>query len=811
MVRPYSFQLMLQIMVSASVIFGAQVQAASSSSFTASPPPDFSDVDARRQLLVDVYLHGQKVGQNAITIDAGKVQFDDPQDVASRLPDLIDQERVMEWLSKPLDGNFDRSCGLRPTEDCGHIAADQLAIIMDEDRFRIDLFIPAELLKSASLEPNYLPDPRSGVSFISRFGAAIAGQVSADASYHVQNQSIIAAGPYRLRADSSMQSRGGLAFDNFAFERDFKNYRLQSGLFWTPGGDFLGRRKIVGAGLVSQVDTRLDRRSLTATPLNVVLTQAARIDLFIEGRLMSSQVYSAGHVELDTSPLPEGSFEVMIRIHEGGRGTREERRFVTKGTDIAPIGRPFWGAFGGLLADAHGRPSPSAPFFNLSGAVRVASGLGVDARALGTNSKIVGEIGAVAITSLANLRGSVLVSSSGDYGLLARATTAAGGPIAASLDLRTVTSQDGNALLPESGTFGTFSEEFGSRAGDRGSYTQGSIYMAATLGHGLMRLTGQYRRSGNAKASYSVGASFEQPVARGPAWNVVANVDLRKTDNDTVAFIGFRALLAKPNFSVATMGGWQHQSGRSPRIVGETQTSLARSIATSSDLSISTAIGRDFAGTYGRAGGLLRMPKMNARGDLLHSFSDGNSPQFAASFDGALVFDGTAIAIGAQGVSDSAIVIRPRSDRGDQEVEVLVNDSLRGRATEHKPLLLFVQPYELHRVRIRPTGNSTSSYDSDETVVAAHPGQVTPLSWTTVRTAAVFGRAVDHRGRPLAKARIESDRDVGQSDDEGYFQVEAGVGERLLLKTAEGRSCSLRPVPDAGNEVYVDAGVQICQ
>lgn len=811
MAQPTALCRVRQIMVSASVIFGAHVEAASSSSIIiASPPAEFGEVDTRRPLVVDIYLRGQKFGQAPVTIEAGKVQFEDAQSVASRLPDLTDHRRILDWLSMPLDGNFDQACGLRRTEECTLAAPDELAIVMDEDRFRIDLLIPATFFKRPPRAPLYLPGPTSGVSFISRFGAAIAGGAGGDTSYHLQNHSILAAGSYRLRADSSMLSRNKMAFDNLAVERDLKDHRWLSGLFWAPGGNFLGRRKMVGIGFASQIDTRLDRRALTAEPLNVVLSQSARIDLFIDGRLMSSKSYAAGSVEVDTTPLPEGSYEVVLKIHEAGRGAREDRRFFSKGAEIAPLGRPQWGAFAGVLADRRGRPELSAPFFQLSAAARLAPGLGADARIFGTNAKILAELGGVAITPLAKLRGSVLISSSGDYGLLARAMTTGQGRFSASFDLRTVKSQNGHPLLPESGSFGTFSEESDFRTGDRGTYTQGSLYLAATFGSAFARLTGHYRKSAGAKAGYSIGASVEQPVTRGPAWHVVANADIRKTERDTAVFVGLRALLAGPTFSVAAAGGWQHQRGRAPQFVGETQANLSGSVSESAEFSTSGAIGRDLSGAYGRASGLFRTSDMNLRGDLLHGLGGDDLSYFSAAVDTAFVFDGGQLTLGAQNVADSAIVISPRTASDDQHVEVLVDESLRGQASVRRPLLLFLKPYELHRVRIRPTGSSTSNYDSAERMVATYPGKVTSLSWIMVRTASVFGRALDEQNQPIARARIESSREVGQSDDEGYFQIEAAVGERLLVKS-KGGSCQLDAVLDAADQTYVDVGVQICR
>jgi hypothetical protein len=808
--RTLPTSLALPIMVSAAFISWAPAQASETLNFRTSAPTSFNDLDADRQLVVDVYVRGQSVGQANVRVSRGKVTFDNPLEVVGRIPDLLAPGSIERWLREPLAGNAGRACGRSPTSDCGFVETETVAVILDEDRFRLDLFIHSSQFASAGDRALYLPEPDARATLISRFGGTVAAGTG-DESFLLQNRTILASGKYRLRSDSSVMSGRGLAFDNLSVERDLKDWRQVAGLFWAPGSDLVGRRKIIGAGMMTQLDTRLDRRTMIGTPLTVALQAPARVDLFIDGRLVASRIYSPGDVVIDTASLPDGSYDVEMRIAETGRPERTERRFFNKGADLAPTGRPLFGLMGGFFADERGRPDWSVPYYQLSGAVRVSADLGIDARLLGTSRKVIAESGATWLTPFARFRAAGLVSSKGDWGAVLRGSTAYGGPVALSFDLRTIKSANGAPLLPETRSLGSFSEENDAQIGDVGSYTQGSVYLTARWRTALLRLSGLYRKSGGERASYSIAGSVETPVARSDRWNLVFQADVRKTNRDVAALIGLRASLVNPAWTAAATAGLQHEKGKGTAFAGELQASATKSLAPNAQVTGNAAIATDRSGTSARAGADLATSNVNLRGDVLHSFGHGGGTQFAGSFDTAIVGGASRVSLGARNVTDGAIVIVPSSDRADQKFEVLVEGGVRGIATQARPLTLFLQPYEQYRVRIRPTGESLSTYDSAEKLVSLYPGRVETLEWEAHSTRIAFGRLVEANGDVLAGARINGKYAIGQTDDGGYFQIEAAMDEKLNVTAPSGQSCVAALGKGNTTKAYQDAGVITCR
>src|SRR4029079_11859754 len=137
--------------------------------------------------------------------------------------------------------------------------------------------------------------PSGPVSLTSSLGLSLAGAQQGSSTYNFQNRTIVASGSARLVADISYASRLGFVVDDLVGEMDRGDLRYSGGLFWAPGLDLTGRRRILGGGVGTQFDTRADRDSLRATPLVLFLSQPARVEYLIDGRLVGSRSYDAGN------------------------------------------------------------------------------------------------------------------------------------------------------------------------------------------------------------------------------------------------------------------------------------------------------------------------------------------------------------------------------------------------------------------------------------------------------------------------------------------------------------------------------------
>jgi hypothetical protein len=814
--RPRAYAL-IGITVSAAFMIGAPAYASEGSRLTMAAPPGFEDLAAERQLLLDVWFGGRKLGEARVRVAPGLLTFEDPAAVAALVPEVARPLELRRALEGALETNVSRLCGASREKGCGSIEPLAAGVILDEERFRVDLFVNPALLETPDQASDaYLDRPGAEPSLISLFGATLSGSNRGDQSWHVQNRTIAAVGSLRVRSDMSLSSGTGVTIDNLAAEKDLKDWRYIAGIFWAPGTELVGRRRIAGIGATTQLDTLQDRDALSATPLVLALQHQARVELLVDGRLVSSRIYPAGNRLVDTEALPGGSYEVLLRIQEDGLPVRIERRFFSRGTLMAPLGRPQFAAFAGILPSAgpglsldHGDA-----FYQLSASYRVAPRIGLDASVLGTGRKAILDGGVVWQSGLAQVRLSALLSSSLDYGASIRASSSGKGPLAFSFDLRTIKSRDGRPLMPVASSRGTFSEDPEAGFGDRGSYTQAIGVASYRLGDANFRLTGLYRRGGTEDSTYSIGASVDMPVIRTGRWDIVVQADVRKSEHELASFLGVRFLLNRGELALSGSAGTIHQSGRpgdDERLVGEAQLAWARTLANEGQLSTDAAIGRDSDGSYARASAYARTPLVNARADLLHQFGDLATTQYAATLESGFVMSGHGVGMSGREMNDSAVEVSADGIAPGQRFELLVDEVARGTVGADRTTRVFLQPYRSYQIRLRPLGAQAASFDTAARQVTLYPGSVAALHWDVTPLFVLFGQAVDGLGRPVANAEIKGAFGIGRSDGEGYFQIETRSGDVLGFEPASAPACAVTVGKARQRDGYVSGGKVQCR
>jgi hypothetical protein len=385
---------------------------------TTGTPAGFAALATSREALVDIYFGGRKVGSALVESRPGSLKFKAPAVVLALIPGLIAGPELAARAAGDLPTNTAVLCSLAKTSACGALAPEVLGIIYDEDRFRVDIFVnPRFLSVSGPGADAFLPVPAAPLSLTSAIGVAASGAIRGSSVYNLQNRTVIGFHDARIRTSNALAWKLGWIVDDFAGELDRKDLRYTAGLFWAPGSDVIGERRIIGAGLGTQLDTRLDSDAVRGTPLILFLPLPARVEILVDGRLVSSGAYDAGNVELDTSALGEGAYSLVLRIHEQNGSVREERRFFVKNSSVPVTGHPVYFAYAGLLANtrAHRPVDPSSTLFYQAGtAWRLRNALALDAELIGTQRKSIIEVGGWLLTRPARIRVAALASTSAE-------------------------------------------------------------------------------------------------------------------------------------------------------------------------------------------------------------------------------------------------------------------------------------------------------------------------------------------------------------------------------------------------------------
>lgn len=790
--------------------------------FASEAPPGFAGLAAPREALVDIYFGGRKVGEALALTGPGRLRLRSPDEVLARLPDLIGTPEVRAALSADLPTNGQAVCSVSNSGDCGVIAPQVLGIIYDEDHFRVDIFVNPRFLRvSGGGDGGYLPLPEGPASITSSFGAAASGTVGGSSAYNLQNRTIIGLRNARVRANMSIASNLGFVVDDLVAEVDRRSERYSAGLFWAPGNEFTGQRRIAGLGVGTQFDTWLREDELHGTPLIIFLNQSARVELLVDGRLVSSRSYAAGNIAIDTSALPDGAYPVLLRIHDSSGSVHEERRFFVKNAQIAPSGHPIFYAYGGLLANTR-RNHPvslSRTFYYQAGAaLRLANDLALDASILGTQHKAILEAGGWLIEGRTQLRAAGLVSSAGDSGALLEVASGGHGPLSASLDVRRIWSSNGRALIPlpaHVDSFGLMPPTGVQLA--NGSYTQATGSLSLSLGRAYLSLVGSFRKDRHLKADYSIGPSVNWPLVTRNRVQLAFEASAQRTRSSTAAFAGLKMLFSAKRVSMIGTAGQGYEEDRGDggrkiaRSVGSLSAQYSYEDSERTSFNAEAGVDRDTTSSTVHAGGTVDGRLGDLRADLLHNLEGRGGTQYNIAYQSAVALNARTAAFGGRDLEQSALVVAVTGDAPDASFDVLVDEVPRGEVKPGQRLSLFVPGYRTYKVRLVARAALPVSYDSASRDVTLYPGNVRSLVWAAQSYFTVFGQAVSPDGVRIADALVQTPRGVGETDSDGYFQVDARENDSIIVQRGDASRCRIDLAKLAVKGDFASVGKVICR
>jgi hypothetical protein len=608
--------------------------------------------------------------------------------------------------------------------------------------------------------------------------------------------------------------------DTFAAELDRPGLRYSAGLFWAPGLDLTGQRRIVGVGVGTQFDTRTDREAVVGTPIVLFLARPARVDILVDGRLVDTRAYEAGNNLLDTSTLPAGSYSLLLRIHETGGAIREERRFFAKNLQIAPVGQPVYFAYVGMLANTR----PGSPvslsrdlYYQLGTSRRLNDRLALDLSVVGTSERPIFNAGAWFITSLGRLRVSGLVSAAGDRGALVQVASGGAGRLNVNFDLRRIWSRDGRPLIPLSNYVDTFDSKplNGTQVG--GSYTQISGSVGYRFGDAYLSVIGSLRKDSGRPSDYSVGPAVNWPIVNSNGLQVALQANAEITRETSGGYVGVRMFFASRGYSVSSTAGRRSISGdgnsrpASWRAVGDTTAHFAYGDEDGTDIALAGGLAREIDSTTAHAEGSVYSRFGSLRGEVSRDFEGSKRTQFGLSLQTGAVANRDDFVLGGRNLEESGLVISVDGSARDAQFDVLIDGQPRGRVKAGDRLPVFLRPYHAYSVRLRPVDAASVWFDASARELTLYPGNVEHLRWSVENLLTVFGRAVREDGTPVADAMVTSKKGIGQSNSEGYFQIETSASDVLSFDSGNGKACNII-IKGLGQERdYASLGKVICR
>ena len=784
-------------------------------------PDGFADLDAAQPLIVDIYVNGVRVGQTEIMAEPGAFRFDSPAEVAAMMPGLRASPHLLQRLGGSIAANEGLVCGEGSDRlRCGRLVPEDVGAILNRDRFRLDLFFGPEFGAAhfEQLDP-YLAPPDGALSLVNAIAGVASGSTGGSASLSLQDRLILASGNKRLRSDLYYSREYGFQADQAFAEIDVDEWRYSAGLMFVPGSDLIGRRKLLGAGLASQLDTRIDRETLLGSPLPVSLASRGRVEIVRNGRVLASQVLEPGNHRLDTASLPEGSYEITIRVAEIGAPIRETTQFYTKSARVAPVGRDLIFVYGGLLAreDTRSILRLTDRAYALAGyAHRWNSHFATDATLVATDKSLVAQVGGNVFVGDAQLRVAGLGSASGAYGALVQFGLHGQGPLGIAVDLRKVELR-GNATIDglasqELRRENSLADDIAAlRAGDR-SFTQ----LTGFVGYG--RFDRQFgfsvsaRKQEGERLTYSLGPTLRWDVMQRGPLRVSFNADGGLSERGHSGFVGLSLNLAGPRGSTSSRAGLRYANfdGEARRLTpvatltGATQFDGVAGGALQLGAGLESDADRRILNLSGR----LETERVSLSSDVLQDL--GGEAQYSVGLRSTVTATRGKVALRSQDQSQAGVMVKVSGGRRNDQYEILVDDAVVATLADGSTHSLSLAPYKEYRVRIRPLGWKALAYTSQERKVSLAPGSVVNLEWATRPLATIFGRLVWPGGEAARFALIAADGAIGETDANGYFQIEAAAGAELTARFASGETCSAALPPASSDNAFAMVGALVC-
>jgi hypothetical protein len=788
----------------ACAIPGASLEAADEALFRTSIPAGFEELSAPQTSLVDVFFLGQRVDVAMATFAPGSFAFVDPEAVVARLPQIARPGTVTLALSGDLEPNAALVCGARSRPGCGSLEPADAGVIFDADRFRVDIFVNPELLDpQLARPPRFQPAPQAGFSALETISAAVAGSTSDGTDFALRSYSLLAYDTGRLTAETSVSSADDTNIDALAAEADRQGWRYMGGLYRTALSSLLGERRLLGAGAASTTDTRLDREEIGGNPITVFLPTRAQVEIRREGRLLSSQTYPAGNQVVDTTALPEGAYEVTLRIRQIDGSVREETHFFAKTSAVPPRGAPRYVLEAGLVGNEGDAPAELATngpavhggtTHRLTEAFALGSDLILSVRSqiLELSTFYLASFSTFSVGTLGAADGSVGLSANGlldrfSYGVSGRQMWADDhGPT------------DHNVLSP---------------ASDGSTRLDLSLSYAFAAGSRVGFRASWHRRDG-ADGQYAFGPSFFAPLPPLFGSRVDLMAEATQAEDETRAVVRLRVLFDSRRYTVSSengyVAGFGNRRGSQTGMTSRVDAFWKDNDLVQGDLRAGGGVAREFGTDLLRAQADYSGPHGRALGQVEHRLGSDSNTLYGANALVNAVGDGDGVTWGGQNTSRSGVVIAVEGD-ADASFSILVDGRPHGTVEVGQRLPLLLPEYNLYEIRLEAIGTPSVRFDVSPRTVSLYRGTIRTLEWQVDPVFVAFGRLLDAAGRPLPDAALEGGLEPAFSDAQGYFQVELAGPTELRVTRYGLDPCTVTvAAPDQGEDL-ADLGEVSCR
>ncbi|MFK7994155.1 MAG: TcfC E-set like domain-containing protein [Granulosicoccus sp.] len=777
-------------------------------------PAGFEALSGPQFMFVDVFFNDEPLGSVGITVTDDTVLIEDPEELAVLMSDTVSDPQLINWLSTPLPANGHLAC-YAPNDPtgCGQISAAPLAVIYNAVLLRLDVFVmPSSQQAGIPGQRRYLMTPVDEASAIfSLYG--VASELSSGPSrVDLSGSAILSYGRGNLSSNLHFNDETDRrTIETLKLTHHLDDYDLEVGTFGFSSGGALNEVNLIGVGFSTSFKTRLDLEQAFSSQLQIYLPRRSVVQILIDDRIYSGASYTAGNQVLDTSGLPDGTYEVEIIVNDPVNGQRSERRLFTKSALIPPTGEWVISATAGALRDSTQLSSlPQASDIHAAG-FNVARRLGEHSSYrlgvlqfddisiahseflyLGKNLSFnlalsVGEhdLSAASVQSLLRFGDQHLGLSAGHF---------------SSAIIATEESAESGFLVPENTRI-----DF--------SYHRSLPWLSYGARVGLRReadLTGISPQRDQETETLSLYA--QRPVLRSRHRRGFLGFRYQRDENDSLAQLSLNLYFGRGDWSANTGvtlvdsdnndTDWQTKAAASWS--SDTQkagTIKAGAYATNSNAATTYGFDTELRHAWFRA---------NASSDVALYDGRGRTRNSIASFSAYAGVDRFGASLGGSDFAQSGLIVDVSGEPAGESFDVMVNSARVKTARIGSPQFIGLQPFKHYEVQLRPTTVMGNGLGKANHSLTLFPGNVGRISLQAKRQALLIAMVADESGNIISNAVVRTSSNTLVIDESGILQAEVHEGEQLTIRRKDGSECIVTVEMETSEEVVVPDLPVIC-
>ncbi len=555
----------------------------------------------------------------------------------------------------------------------------------------------------------------------------------------------------------------------------------QLGIFRKNAGSmrFMKDLQFKGFALESSLTTRRDLDFALGSELELFLDSRSRVEIYKDGRLIESDYYDIGNQVIDTSALPNGAYNIDIRIIDVANQVRTETQFYSKTSRLPPADQPLYFLQFGEIATTNTQAlfpeSTGDSIFRAGYSRRLSPALG-------------GALG-VSIAEDSSMLEAGLYNQGLSHEIQAQIAYDSYETSALDLSLRYRFSF-GNFRLSsrkiwESETPINERSQLGS------SVFQNSVSMSFKTAYGNGSVFSRLNEdsTGDSIESYGIRWSFGRLFGmRG----LSAKAEISKNDDADLILFGFNYYFQKDRLTATINSRLQKETGLDQE--GKIEPLGYMNVAVTNDPSSAEQYRFSLNADYqDEATYEAKLNAKTKRGDarLNSRYSHQNDNlNFSGNLKTNIGYSAGAFGFGGNKQTKAGYLVRIHGPRSETvEVDVLVDGRKVSTVGLNKTVFVPVSAHRTHELSFVPRGESLMQIRAENTQKTFYPGNVVLVD---AKADAIFVgvvQLVDSQDDPVSNAIVQNQPGLAITDQYGFLQVEMISGSSELILKKKGNLC----------------------